>query len=161
MAFRTSEIFRYTRPCYRDFPQDSVASFANLYRQQLRDPHAIVIVAEDWERAEVDDIPDVPPPEPPDAESHGTLGHRRVVVGTASWRLPAASPHSGQFVVLDTEHEYDMLHRDESAKRKSYFYAVNDAGERKWVLLQYFPGCGQVSPTRVELVSALGEHCYV
>jgi len=50
LGFKDSEIFRFERPLYDQYPQDAVASFANLYRSQLLDPLAVVIVAEDHQK---------------------------------------------------------------------------------------------------------------
>lgn len=46
LGFKDSEIFRFERPRYDKFPEDAVASFANLYRSQLEDLRDVVVVVE-------------------------------------------------------------------------------------------------------------------
>lgn len=117
LGFQDSEIFRYTRPRYVDFPQDAVASFANLYRAQICDPRAVVIVTEDWPLAEDHPADSLPP---------------RVVVGVASWILPARSARLGQFAGSNmgpaTAAPPD---RDLCASRQQVLQAATRDGQRK------------------------------
>lgn len=128
LGFKDSEIFRYERPQYKAFPQDAVASFANIYRSQLLDPRSVVVVAEDWQR--------------PDEASHFSLskndspGHtdtpaKRVVVGVASWILPEGSPRIGQFVVSNVGDPEAALDRDLCQRRLDNFSRVKEAAEKK------------------------------
>ncbi|KUJ07815.1 uncharacterized protein LY89DRAFT_725553 [Mollisia scopiformis] len=82
LGFRDSEIFRFERPRYQEFPQDAVAAFSNIYRTQLLDPLAIVVVVEDLRL--------------PEDETGATRQTERVVVGVASWDLPEDSPRKGR-----------------------------------------------------------------
>ncbi|RWA04290.1 hypothetical protein EKO27_g10813 [Xylaria grammica] len=123
IGFKDSEIFRYERPRYADFPQDAVASFANIYRAQLLDPLAVVVVAQDW-----------PNPADGDAGRAGTLG-QRVVVGVASWRLPEKSLRQGQFVVPDVGDPRPTPNRDLCQHRLDLFNRITQDTEN-----QYFAG---------------------
>ena len=128
LGFKDSEIFRYERPRYEDFPQDAVASFANLYRSQLLDPRSVVIVTEDWQR--------------PDEASHFSPTRdgssdctekpaKRVVVGVASWILPEGSPRIGQFVVPDVGDPEPAPDRDLCQRRLDIFTRIKEAEEKK------------------------------
>lgn len=119
LGFKDSEIFRYERPRYKDFPKDAIASFANLYRSQLLDPRTVVIVAEDWQR------PDESKDDSPDCTA------KLVVAGVASWILPEGSPRTGQFVVSDTGDPEPTPDRDLCQRRLDIFTRVKEAEEKK------------------------------
>ncbi|KAI0118821.1 hypothetical protein GGR51DRAFT_570572 [Nemania sp. FL0031] len=123
-AFRDSEIFRYERPRHEEFPDDAVASFANIYRTQLLDPLAVVVVA--LER-----------PNSTDGDDDGKAGafDQRVVVGVASWRLPDKSPRRGQFVVPDVGEPRPALNRDLCQHRLDLFNCITQETET-----EYFTG---------------------
>lgn len=89
LGFKDSEIFRYERPRYKDFPQDAIASFANLYRSQLLDPRSVVIVAEDWQRPDEASHFSESKDDSPDCTDKPA---KRVVAGVASWIFPEGSP---------------------------------------------------------------------
>ena len=84
LAFEDSEIFRYERPRYEEFPLDAVASFANIYRSQMLGSRDVVIVVEDVQR------PDEVSHFPLDEDDGVDRAVKRVVVGVASWVLPEA-----------------------------------------------------------------------
>ncbi|KAI1127105.1 hypothetical protein F5Y10DRAFT_243430 [Nemania abortiva] len=117
-GFKDSEIFRYERPNYEDFPDDAVASFANIYRAQLLDPEAVVIVAEDSPCSEDGSV-----------SSNG----QRIVVGVASWRLPEGSPRSGQFVVPDVGDPRPAPDRDLNQHRLELFSHITAETEKRYL----------------------------
>ncbi len=128
LGFKDSEIFRYERPQYEEFPQDAVASFANIYRSQLLHPRGLVVVTEDWQR--------------PDEVSHFFSGKdedpdcaskplKRVVVGVASWMLPEDSPRIGQFIAPDVSGPEPTLDRDLCQRRLDIFTRVTENEEKK------------------------------
>ncbi|KAI0399863.1 hypothetical protein F4802DRAFT_587731 [Xylaria palmicola] len=119
-GFRDSEIFRYERPRYAEFPEDAIASFANIYRAQLLDPLAVVIVAQDW-----------PNSTDGDADRSGTSG-QHVVVGVASWRLPETSPRQGQFVVPGVGDPRPAPNRDLCQHRLDLFSRITQETENKY-----------------------------
>ncbi|KAI3335928.1 hypothetical protein F4824DRAFT_462904 [Ustulina deusta] len=123
IGFKDSEIFRYERPRYADFPEDAVASFANIYRTQLLDPLAVVIVAQDS-----------PNSTNGDADCSGT-SRQRIVVGVASWRLAEKSPRQGQFVVPDVGEPRPAPDRDLCQHRLDLFRRITQETEN-----QYFSG---------------------
>ncbi|KAI0533770.1 hypothetical protein GGR58DRAFT_506011 [Xylaria digitata] len=153
VGFKDSEIFRYERPRYEEYPEDAVASFVNIYRAQLLDPLAVVIVAQDR-----------PNPADGDSDRSGTSG-QRVVVGVASWRLPEGSPRQGQFVVPDVgdprptpnrdlcQHRLDLFTRitqdTENHKPKTVFNPTN--------VRRFFRGKG-TSPERTSAISSSSIH---
>lgn len=124
LGFKDSEIFRFERPRYQQFPEDAIASFANIFRSQLLDPSSVVIVVEDWqENEEASHFPlafhqDEPP-------------RRRVVVGVASWNLPLGSPRTGQFVVSDVGDPAPTQNRDLCQRRLDIFTKVQKETEAK------------------------------
>ena len=70
-------MFRFQRPQYEEFPQDAIASFANIYRIQLLNPRAVITEAEDWWRS--DEASRIPRPGD-DFDNTESLP-KRVVVG--------------------------------------------------------------------------------
>lgn len=122
LGFKDSEIFRFERPRYEEFPQDAVASFANIYRSQLLDPRGVVIVVEDWFRS--DEVSHFSPRE---EDAPG----KRVVVGVASWRLPEGSKRTGQFVVPNVGDPEPALNRDLSKRRLELFKRIEEAKEKQ------------------------------
>ncbi len=119
IGFKDSEIFRYERPRYADFPEDAVASFANIYRTQLLDPLAVVIVAQDS-----------PNSTNGDADCSGT-SRQRIVVGVASWRLAEKSPRQGQFVVPDVGEPRPAPDRDLCQHRLDLFRRITQETENQ------------------------------
>lgn len=127
LGFKDSEIFRFERSRYEEFPQDAVASFANLYRSQLLNPRALVIVAEDWQRPDEAsrcfsedgdaDLTDAPA--------------QRVVVGVASWVLPEGSPLTGQFIVPDVGDPEPAPNRDLCQRRLDLFTHTTEVEQKK------------------------------
>ena len=128
LGFKDSEIFRYERPRYEEFPQDAVASFANIYRSQLLDPRGLVIVAEDWQRP--DELSHSPPSEDDDPDC-ASKPVKRVVVGVASWILPEDSPRIGQFIVPNVSEPGPTLDRDLCQRRLDIFSRVTENEEKK------------------------------
>lgn len=127
LGFKDSEIFRYERPHYEEFPQDAVASFTNIYRLQLLDPRSVVIVLEDW--LEPDELSHFP-------SMKGRLSDtsepaKCVVVGVASWVLPEGSRHIGQFVVPDVGEPEPTPDRDLCQRRLDIFTCIKEAEEKK------------------------------
>jgi hypothetical protein len=116
LGFKDSEIFRFERPRYHEFPRDAVSSFANIYRAQLLDPRVVVIVAEDWRRAD---------------DNSSLAQAKRVVVGVASWDLPEGSLRTGQFAVPDVGDPWPQPDRDLCQRRWDLFTAFNKASEKK------------------------------
>lgn len=113
LGFRDSEIFRYLRPHYKEVPQDAVASFAKIYRSQLLDPRAVVVVAEDWWKPdEVSHFTSTTDNQPHKDEQF----QKRVVAGVASWILPEGSPRTGEFVIPNVSDPSPSLDRDLSQK---------------------------------------------
>lgn len=129
LAFKDSEIFRYERPRYEEFPHDAVASFANIYRSLLLDPRGLVIVAEDWRRP--DELSHSPPSEDDDGPDCAGKPVKRVVVGVASWVLPEDSPRIGQFVVPNVSEPGPTLDRDLCPRRLDGFSRVTENEENK------------------------------
>lgn len=128
LGFRDSEIFRYERPLYHKFPEDAVASFADIYHYQLQDPGSLVIVAEDQPVA--------------DEVSHSTSDHektedanastKRVVVGVASWVLPEDSPRTWQFIGPGVfGNAIPSLDQDLCQRRLKIFTDIKIAKEKK------------------------------
>lgn len=128
LGFKDSEIFRYERPQYKKFPQDAVASFANLYRSKLLDPRGVVIVTEDWQRP---DEASHFPPRNDDSPDRTDKPAKRVVVGVASWVLPEGSPRTGQFVVSNVGDPEPAPDRDLCQRRLNIFTHVKEAEEKK------------------------------
>ena len=131
LGFKDSEIFRFERPRYAEFPEDAVASFANIYRSQLLDPHGVVIVAEDWQRP---DEALLPAPQGGDLDRTEANAHaeaQRIVVGVASWILPDGSPRTGQFVVSDVGEPEPSPNRDLCQRRLELFTRISEATEKK------------------------------
>ena len=128
LGFKDSEIFRYERPGYKEFPQDAVASFANLYRSQLLDPRGVVIVTEDWQRP---DEVSHSFPRKDDSPDRTNKPAKRVVVGVASWVLPESSPRTGQFVVPNVGDPEPTPDRDLCQRRLNIFTHVKEAEEKK------------------------------
>ena len=128
LGFKDSEIFRYERPRYEEFPKDAVASFANLYRAQLLDPRGVVIVTEDWQRP--DEASHFSPSEDdsPDRTDEPT---KRVVVGVASWILAEGSPRVDQFVVPNVGDPEPAPDRDLCQRRFATFTRIKEAEEKK------------------------------
>lgn len=127
LGFKDSEIFRFERPCYDRFPEDAVASFANIYRSRLLDPRAVVIVAEDWQRS--DEASQFSPP-----GNHLDLTNaqaQRVVVGVASWFLPEGSSCTGQFVVPDIGDPEPAPNRDLCQRRLEVFTRISEVTEKR------------------------------
>lgn len=127
LGFKDSEIFRYERPRYSEFPHDAVASFSNLYRSRLQDPCAVVIVAEDWPRPDEQSHFTFSKEDPPEADSP----MQRRVVGVASWILPKGSPRTGQFVVPGVGDPEPAPHRDLCQHRLDLFTRITEATEEK------------------------------
>ncbi|CAI6336340.1 unnamed protein product [Periconia digitata] len=124
LGFKDSEILRYERPHFKEYPQDALTSFANIYRSQLSDPLAITIVSEDWRVP--DELSDFPQrTDPPAAE--------RVVVGVASWNLPKGSRRAGQFVVPDVGHLEPSPDRDLCQHRLNLFTRITEVEEKKYL----------------------------
>lgn len=46
-AFFWSPSFRFQRPCYKEFPEDTIASYWNEYEAAIQDPTCVVLVTED------------------------------------------------------------------------------------------------------------------
>ena len=120
LGFRDSEIFRFERPRYNEFPQDAVASFANTYRSQLLDPQVVVIVAEDLRESN----------ELSHFQQTGAL-EESVVVGVASWHFPEGSPRTGQFTVPIVGDPWPAPDRDLCQRRFDLFTRFNKASEQK------------------------------
>ena len=129
LGFKDSEIFRYERPRYQEFPQDAVASFANLYRAQLLDSRSVVVVAEDWQRP--DEASHFPfPSSENDSSDRTDAPAKRVVVGVACWILPEGSPRTGQFVVPNVGGPEPAPDRDLCQRRVDIFTSVKEAEEK-------------------------------
>lgn len=127
LGFRDSEIFRYERPHYKEFPQDAVASFANLYRSRLLHPRVVVIVAEDWMRSDEMSCSS----NNDDNGSYPIDMLEPAIVGVASWFFPKGSPRTGQFVVSHISDPEPALDRDLCQKRLDLFTSVTEAEEKK------------------------------
>ncbi|KAL2680347.1 hypothetical protein Neosp_007944 [[Neocosmospora] mangrovei] len=127
LGFKDSEIFRFERPGYENFPHDAIASFANLYRSQLQDPRVVAIVAEEAPRP--DDTTHFQPPH------HDATLVGRVVVGVASWVLPEGSSRTGQFVVPGVGDPEPAPDRDLCQRRLDLFTGAKEATEKKSVIL--------------------------
>jgi hypothetical protein len=117
LGFKDSEIFRFERPRYQEFPQDAVSAFSNIYRTQLLDPIAVVVVVEDLRL--------------PEDDTSATRQAERVVVGVASWDLPEDSPRKGQFVVSNVDDPLPQPDRDLCQRRWELFTRYNKAMEKK------------------------------
>nr|POE54283.1 delta(24)-sterol reductase [Quercus suber] len=128
LGFKESEIFRYERPEYNKFPVDAVASFYNIYRSQLKNPRAIVVVAEDFKKS--DEISHLPNQNgEPDS---GDAPAKRVVVGVGVWILPKDSPREGQFVVSDVGEPTLAFNRDSSPRRIELFTRISETTGEKY-----------------------------
>lgn len=121
LGFRDSEIFRFTRSLHDTFPDDSVASFAKLYRAQLRDPCTVVIVAEDK-----------PVPDDPGHWASPADIPAMVIVGVASWRLPEAMK-SDELVVQDVGMDDATEDRDLSPRRMASYIRAAKQTEQRYV----------------------------
>ena len=128
LGFKDSEIFRYERPRYKEFPQDAIASFANLYRSQLLDPRGVVIVTEDWQRQ--DELSHFPPSKD-DSPDRIDKPAKRVVVGVASWIFPEGSPRTGQLVVPNVGDPEPAPDRDLCQRRLNIFTHVKEAEDKQ------------------------------
>ena len=128
LGFKDSEIFRYERPQYEEFPQGSVSSFCKIYRSQLLDPRAVVIATEDWQRLDEDSLCPSDQTGGPELTSRPA---KRVVVGAASWVLPEGSPRTGQFVVSDVSDPEPALNRDLDQRRLDIFTGIAADEEKK------------------------------
>lgn len=126
LGFKDSEIFKYERPNYDEYPQDTLAGVRNMYRSQLLHPRAVVIVAED---CYCDD--EVASEYQFSAGNKVNKLSKRVVVGVASWFLPDGSPRTGQFVVPDVGKLEPTKDRDLSKHRLKVFTAISDVIESK------------------------------
>ena len=126
LGFRDSEIFRFERPHYDQFPQDPVAAFRNSFRDQICNPRAVVVVAEDEKLKENEDM-----------ERHNTSleGEScRVIVGVGIWILEADSKRNGQFSRPDKSPHEPALSRDLDPRRLQQVDEVKEGGERKQVV---------------------------
>lgn len=130
LGFQDSENFRYERPQYTEFPQDAVASFANIYRTQLLDPRSVVVVAEDWKRPdEASDFDSSLCKK--DSSDRTDAPAERVVVGVACWVFPEGSPRIGQFVVSDVGGPEKAPDRDLCQRRVDIFTRVKEDEEKR------------------------------
>jgi hypothetical protein len=127
LGFKDSEIFRFERPRYDKFPEDAVASFANIYRSQLLDPRGIVVVAEDWQRP--DEVSHLAPHS--DDQDRTYAQAQRVVVGVGSWILPQDSPRTGQFIVPNIGDLEPSPNRDLCQRRLEIFTRISEVTEKK------------------------------
>lgn len=74
----------YMRPYFQQYPADTIAGFCSMYRGDLLDPKAVVLVVEDdWLPNEKDDVCDVLKPLPVDGGPGG-----KTVVAAATLHLP-------------------------------------------------------------------------
>ena len=117
LGFRDSEIFRFGRPHYDQFPQDAVAAFRNSFRDQICNPRAVVVVAEDEKLKENEDM-----------ERHNTSlegESSRVIAGVGIWILEA------EFSRPDKCPHEPALSRDLDPRRLQQVDEVKEGGERK------------------------------
>jgi len=135
LGFRGSEIFKFARPHYEQYPQDALASWRNTFREQVCDPNAVVVVAED------EQVPD----EGKDAlllegydvaaSKKASYGEkpRRVVVGVASWIFENGSGRKGQFNFTDPCSPEPSPNRDMNLRRLRLINETKEAGEQKYL----------------------------
>jgi hypothetical protein len=92
-AFFWSPTFRFQRPHYRDFPADTVASYAIEYEKAIRDPACVVLIVEDvLEPDEAEHVYEAlrPALRPP-------LSGEKGIVGVCSFTLKPGSRYVGRF----------------------------------------------------------------
>nr|POE47696.1 hypothetical protein CFP56_01027 [Quercus suber] len=128
LGFKDSEIFRYERPEYNKFPFDAVTSFYNIYRAQLVNPRAVVIVAEDNQRSdEAIHLSSQSKDRLDDSNAHS----ERVVVGVGIWILPSGSIREGQFVPPCVGDPLPAPNRDLCLRRLERFVHIAETTEEK------------------------------
>ncbi|KAJ8125442.1 hypothetical protein O1611_g8198 [Lasiodiplodia mahajangana] len=119
-GFNSTARFLSERPGYKNFPEDTLASFANLFRAQLLDPQMVVIVAEDSPSAAKGSV------------GSSSSANGPVVVGVASWRFPEASLRHGQFVELNVGAPRTAPNRDLNQQRADIYSRVLGETEKKY-----------------------------
>jgi len=126
LGFRDSEIFKFERPWYDRYPQDTIASFTNLFHEQINDPNSVVIVAEDVE------LPEEDPGTPSEGPDDTMVPRKRVVVGVCSWVFQADSARKGQFGFSDSAPKEPSLDRDLNKAHLTLVDGIKHAGEKKY-----------------------------
>jgi hypothetical protein len=126
LGFKDSEIFRFERPHYHEFPEDAVASFACIYRAHLLDPRMVVVVVEDVRRP--DELTSLPAA---GEKEYGTTTPENVVVGVASWAFPEGSKRQGNFIVPDVGRLDPSPDRDLSHRRLELFNRITEETQAK------------------------------
>jgi hypothetical protein len=91
-AFFWSPTFRFQRPYYRDFPEDTIASYRIEYEKAIRDPACVVLIAED--DLEPDEIEHVY--EALRFAFHPPVPGQRGIIGVCSFTLKPDSCYFGR-----------------------------------------------------------------
>ena len=125
LGFRDSEIFKFERPKYDQYPHDTITAFRNLFREQISNPNSVVVVAEDVRLPDEDQNPLV------DGADDSVVTPHRVVVGVCSWVFQSGSERKGQFAFPDTSPTEPALNRDLNQAHMSLVDGIKEAGERK------------------------------
>ena len=128
-AFFWSPTFRFQRPHYKKFAQDTTASYFREYEAAIRDPACVVLVT--------DDILDLRETEHVYEALRGVYGPqspiKRAIVGVCSLNLKPESSYVGQFqspgqrarVIGGFEHGHDGdLKRDQCVEAVKVYSAV-------------------------------------
>ncbi|KAI0107866.1 acyl-CoA N-acyltransferase [Nemania sp. FL0031] len=117
-GFNATPRFLSERPRYKEFQEDTIASFANTFRAQLLDPRMVVIVAEDS-------------PRPDEGTVGSSSADPRIIAGVASWRFPEGSPRYGQFVEQDVGVPRTALNRDLNQQRADIYSRILEETEKE------------------------------
>lgn len=123
LGFRNSEIFKFERPKYDQYPHDTITAFRNLFREQISDPNSVVVVAEDTRVQEED--------QSPDGVDDPAAIPRRVIVGVCSWIFQNGSERKGQFAFPDPGPKEPALSRDLNQAHLKLVDDIKGAGEKK------------------------------
>ena len=100
-SFFHSSWFGYERPYFNQYPQDTLSSYRNSFRNAILDPDSVVVVVEDTlDRAEASHVYDALAAVYPSFEEQipkESLEKGNAIVSVASFSLLPNSPRHGQF----------------------------------------------------------------
>lgn len=99
-AFRHSSFFPYSRPFYKEYPKDTVASYRAEYQASIKDPESVVLVALDtYKEDEVDFVYEALKDIYPEFQADREKDPEKVVVGVISLALKYNPKRQGQFII--------------------------------------------------------------
>jgi hypothetical protein len=120
-------------------------SFRNLFHEQISDPNAVVVVAEDERSPDEDNW--VLEGQETIASDGGCGKPNRIVIGVCSWILQEGSERKGQFSCPDFNSPEPSLDRDADPRRVRLVDETKEAGEQKYI------NCSGLSNIRHPLIS--------